>query len=69
MQYSTPAGSKERSMLHYLRDLQREAIADDKPLSFLQRKLRIGWGSLRVAVGMGIGNELYEAAKRLLGED
>ena len=35
-------------------------------LSYLQERLRIGWGTARVAVGMAIGYEIYELVKHAL---
>ena len=35
-------------------------------LSYLQERLRIGWGTARVAVGMAIGYEIYEVVKATL---
>ncbi len=63
MQYDTPIELKQKSMYFYLRYLARRATEEKRPLAYLQRRLRIGWGSLRVAVGMGVGNMMYDKLK------
>lgn len=69
MQYATIMGEKQRGTWFHLNLLVKEAIEEEKPFSFLQRRLRIGWGSLRVAFGMGVGNELYDLAKLYIDVD
>ena len=35
-------------------------------LRFLQRKLAVGWGTARVAVGMAVASRIYEGTKSAL---
>jgi len=66
MQFATPSTHPARSTLALLRQLLRDARAEDRPWRFLQRRLRVGWGTARVAVGMASGFELYALYRRLL---
>lgn len=36
-------------------------------LQYLQARLRIGWGSARVAIGMAFGDLVYYKTKNILG--
>ena len=50
-----------------LLDLAKEARAQGKDAAgFLQNRLRLGWGTARVAVGMAVGQYLYEFTKDAL---
>mmetsp|Transcript_55554 Transcript_55554/g.104235 ORF Transcript_55554/g.104235 Transcript_55554/m.104235 type:complete len:282 (+) Transcript_55554:116-961(+) len=49
-----------------LRILAREVASHQTPIHFLQQRLGVGWGTLRVAVGMSVSSSVYEASKRLL---
>ena len=49
-----------------IRNLLLETSKQDsvyQGLSFLQQRLRIGWGTLRVGVGMAVGARIYEICK------
>ena len=48
------------------RRAREKALWNGQSYSFLPRRLRVGWGSLRVAVGMGVGQEVYDVAKEYL---
>lgn len=57
--HSVPPGS-----VRILLDLAKEAKAQGKDApGFLQNRLRLGWGTARVAVGMAVGQYLYEFTK------
>lgn len=67
MKYATPPGQQAPSTWCCLRELFRDARkADCGSLRFLQQRLRIGWGTGRVACGMMVGDQLYERAKSFL---
>ena len=62
---SSPAQSRVAGAV-IIRNLMLEASKQDntyKGLSFLQQRLRIGWGTLRVGVGMAVGARVYEMCK------
>ncbi len=49
-----------------VRELWKQARAKSTTLEqwkHLQSQLRIGWGSARVAVGMAVGQNIFEAIK------
>jgi len=66
IKYATPPGQQAPSIWCCLRDLFREARTADSALRFLQQRLRIGWGTARVACGMLVGFQLYESTKSFL---
>jgi len=66
IKYATPPGQPTPSIWCCLRDLFREAKSADSSLRFLQQRLRIGWGTARVACGMAVGFQLYETTKAFL---
>ena len=49
-----------------LRHLVSTASAHTTPVRYLQQRLGVGWGTLRVAVGMALSSNVYEAAKAAL---
>lgn len=60
--HSVPPGS-----VRILIDLAKEARAQGQEApGFLQNRLRLGWGTARVAVGMAVGQYLYEFTKDAL---
>ena len=66
MQYALPVGDKAPSTLVVVRQLWVEAAQEPSALArlrFLQIRLRIGWGSLRVAVGMALGQALFDTVR------
>ena len=67
IQYSAPADVKPMSAVAALRLLWRDASAKGwgAPV-FLQRRLLIGWGTMRVAVALGVGQTTYEWLQRHL---
>jgi len=67
IKYATPPGEQAPSTWCCLRDLFRHArTAEDGSLRFLQQRLRIGWGTARVACGMVVGFQIYEHTKKFL---
>lgn len=46
-----------------LLDLARETRTVARPAKHVQERLRLGWGTARVAVGMAVGQYLYEFTK------
>ena len=66
IKYSVPADMMPPSTEVILRDLYRELCKKKdllSKLSLLQDRLRIGWGTGRVAVGMAFTNHVYEYCK------
>ena len=59
MQYATPPSQCAEPTVALVATLFRQACAERSPARFLQRRLRVGWGTMRVAVGMAAGFELY----------
>ena len=72
IKYGWPPNATPPPAAAILSQLREEAIAKRQEeglrsaLSFVQERLRIGWGTARVAVGMAIGYEIYEVTKAAL---
>ncbi|KAG5177864.1 hypothetical protein JKP88DRAFT_169648 [Tribonema minus] len=72
IKYGSPAATPIASDAATLRDLLREAAAALRrggaldALSLLQQRLRLGWGTLRTAVGMAAGAKAYTWLQGLL---
>jgi len=67
--YSTPPSEKPPGMIKALADLGHSTKMQPgfkNKISFLQQRLRIGWGTARVGVGMATGQHLYEYMKSKL---
>lgn len=64
--YATPPDVRPPSNIQALRGLWQETMAHRHPGQFLHDRLRLGWGTARVAVGMGIGQFIYGWIKILL---
>ena len=71
MQYASPPGSKQPSILvslYRLAEDTRAARAEANgpcakvltSATYIQARLRIGWGTLRVGLSMSIGQQLYD---------
>ena len=63
VQYATSSRIKADGTAQVLRNLARETSAQPTVLlrcSFLQSRLRIGWGTARVAFGMAFGHAVYD---------
>jgi len=60
MQYATPADqSPRRAWPQLLRLWANAKVAECGVASYLQQRLRIGWGTARVAVGMGLAQYVF----------
>jgi hypothetical protein len=64
--YAAAPDTKPPSISQCMIELAREARSTDSPLRFLESRLYFGWGTARVAVGMGIGQLVFEHVKRWL---
>ena len=58
-QYATGPSKHAPHTIPIIVGLFKQAQQQPRPLSFLQRRLNIGWGTARVGVGMGLAHELY----------
>lgn len=63
IQYATSPGKRPPSALCVLNSLYKEARINETPLSFVQQRLRVGWGTFRVAIGMALGWQIYDSSK------
>ncbi|KTD06399.1 hypothetical protein Lgra_3176 [Legionella gratiana] len=63
MQYATPPNFKPPSMQEVLTKVWSESKDSQRSflgrMSFFQQQFRIGWGTARVAVGMAVGQKLF----------
>lgn len=66
MKYCTPPGDKPPSIQGCITRMFQNAFKSTEPFSYVQQRLRLGWGTTRVAVGMAVGYELYDFAKNVL---
>ena len=67
MQYATPLNQPCPSTWRVIVDLFANARKQPSwpgKLHYLQFRLRVGWGSLRVAVGMAAGQALFDWTRR-----
>ena len=64
IQYASDAAAAPTSVVAELGRLVREARADASPWQALQRRLRLGWGSVRVGAGMAVGAHVYESVQQ-----
>jgi hypothetical protein len=64
--YASPVDSPAPTIRSSFRRLLKGARTSSTPLTYLQDRLRLGWGTARVGVGMALGNELYTFAKEHL---
>jgi len=65
MIYSTPPGTAPKTSVQHLVILYKEVLNEGSLWCqgrVLQQRLRIGWGTARVAVGMAAGSHLYGTA-------
>jgi hypothetical protein len=68
--YATPPDVKPDGDMSILKALWRSAMAKAtvwEQLVYLQQRLRIGWGTARVGVGMAFSATLYNYCARLVG--
>ena len=70
MQYATPPNLNPSSMYDTLVKVWNESKNPQKPflsrLGFFQQQFRIGWGTARVAVGMAVGQKLFDWTQEYL---
>lgn len=68
MKFATPPDQKPPGIWQSMSGLAREGydLGLSKGLRHWQSRMRIGWGTARVAVGMATGQLLFDAAKKLL---
>lgn len=67
VQYATRPSAHQSSAFAILSSLWRDARAQRdgaNALTLVQERLRIGWGTMRVAVGMGLSAQLYDTCTR-----
>lgn len=70
MSFHTPAGQAApgigQSLRHLWRDAQRQRLAHGARAAagYLQLHLGLGWGTLRVGLGMSLGQQIYDASMR-----
>ena len=72
IQYATPPNQPTLLITQILKNLWHESTMQSTHsggrLGFFQQKLRIGWGTLRVGVGMGVGQAVFDATRTWLGK-
>eukprot|EP00051_Salpingoeca_urceolata_P011651 m.144681 g.144681 ORF g.144681 m.144681 type:complete len:310 (-) comp17201_c0_seq6:178-1107(-) len=66
IKYATPPQHRPPSIRQALVDLVRASQQKAHPALYLQERLRIGWGSARVATGMVVGQFVFELAQAQL---
>eukprot|EP00808_Paulinella_micropora_P010844 g48744.t1 len=66
MQYATDPAKRPRPALDQLQVLWVNALRDPAPLRYLGERLRVGWGTLRVGVGMATGQFLFDGVMRTM---
>ena len=70
IQYATPPQEKPPTVLKALVDVWSESKKPDAHLlnkmSFFQQKFRIGWGTARVAIGMAVGQAVFDCVSSKL---
>jgi hypothetical protein len=70
VQYATSSRASQPGTVAILRHLAREVMQVDggaswrRRLGLLQQRLRIGWGTLRVALGMSFAHSVYDALQK-----
>jgi hypothetical protein len=70
VQFATKSRNRADSTARVLRDLFEEAETKKgfQKWSFLQSRLRVGWGTLRVALGISFGHAIYDTLQRKIKE-
>jgi hypothetical protein len=63
VQYASSPQAPPTTIMAELRTLYCEVCNDATPWRTLQRRLRLGWGSLRVGIGMAVGTTVFELAQ------
>lgn len=65
VQLSTSAQQRADTTWYILGDLLHQTRQEPRPLYFIVDRLRIGWGTVRVALGMSFGHSLYDWLSKL----
>ena len=60
IQYASSPAAAPTTIWSELRAFAHEVRGSAAPWQAVQRRLRLGWGSLRVGVGMAVGTKVYE---------
>jgi hypothetical protein len=72
IQYATPPDRKPPGVWKALQDVWQEAkYYAHEPfgrLRFFQQQFRVGWGTARVAVGMAVGQQIFDWSRNELGK-
>lgn len=66
--YSTPPHDRASTIVEILKDLLKESKSHPSHLDrakFLQARLRIGWGTARVGLGMAFGAQIYKMCRNV----
>jgi hypothetical protein len=62
---ATHTGERVPTIRECWRALYQESLLQEYRIAFLERRLQIGWGTLRVAFTMGLGQNLFWRVKQL----
>lgn len=68
--YATPPESPQLTVRQVFQELMEQTRLESgigKQLSFFLGRLRIGWGTARVGVGMAFGSEFYYYCSQAMG--
>lgn len=68
MHYATPVTEKPKSFTGILKQLYVDSLQQPTLLNqvgFFRQRLRIGWGTARVAAGMAVGQMVYDQVSQL----
>lgn len=69
--YATPVKEQPQSMGHVLKQLYQDANSYPSrvgQLGFFRERLRIGWGTARVAAGMAVGQLVFDQVSQWQGQ-
>jgi hypothetical protein len=72
MQFDTKVGSKPVGLIMCMSELKCSIVDAPTTLDRVRQigmKLRVGWGTIRVATGMAVGQQLYDYFSRKLCDD
>ena len=67
MQFDTRVGSKPVSLRRCMSELRRSMVEEPNFRNRIRQiglKLRVGWGTIRVATGMAVGQSMYDGLSR-----
>jgi hypothetical protein len=66
IKFACPSNQKPPSTYYVLSTLVRDVVTSPNPVFNAVDRLKIGWGTLRVAIGMALGQYLYDRSKNYL---